>query len=138
MNIKTIELNVTKETDIRKAKLILEQYLAETKSKLWALVNNAGVFGTGMVEWGDMSDLSKMIDINVLGLVATTRCFLPLIRRSQGRVVILASVAGRVSLPGLGFYSMTKHAVIAFADALRREMKVWNVKVITIEPMAYR
>ena len=131
-------MNVTNDSDIRKTKLILEQYLKETKCELWAIVNNAGVFSTGIMEWGDLTDLKRMLDINVIGLVMTTRCFLPLIRKSQGRIVNVASVAGRVSLPGLGYYSMSKHAVIAFSDALRREMKVWNIKVITIEPMAYR
>ena len=56
----------------------------------------------------------------------------------QGRIVITASFAGRVAIDNMGAYSMSKHAVIAFSDALRREICKFGVKVITIEPGAFK
>ena len=138
MNIKTLEFDVTKEEQIISAKTNVQNYLKETNSQLWALVNNSGLFGFGYNEWGDMNDLKKILEVNVIGMVRVSRHFLPLIRKSKGRVVNMGSCAGRFTLPNLSFYSMSKHAVIAFSDGLRREMFGWDVKVITIEPQAYQ
>ena len=56
----------------------------------------------------------------------------------QGRIVITASYGGRVTFCNLGVYSMSKHAVIAFSDALRREIYKFWLKVITIKPGPFK
>jgi NADP-dependent 3-hydroxy acid dehydrogenase YdfG len=138
MRIQILEMDVTNEDDVKRARITVENYLNDNNEQLWAIVNNAGLFTVGETEWGNFHILQKVFDVNVFGLTRVTRHFLPLIRNSRGRVVNIASVAGRWTTSGLAFYSMTKHAVIALSDALRREMSKWDVKVITIEPEAYR
>lgn len=72
--------------------------------------------------------------VNLFGTMRTTKTFLPLIRKSQGRVVNVSSTLGRVVTPFLGVYCITKHGIEAYSDVLRLEMKRFNVKVCTIEP----
>ena len=100
-----------------------------------------------------------MHEVNTLGTVRVTKAFLPLLRESQGRVVCVASMAGilnilktqsyalkflsvfrigRVTVPGFTPYSMSKFAVVAFADGLRREMHKWGISVHCIEPSLYK
>ncbi len=66
-----------------------------------------------------------------------TKAFTPLIRQSQGRITNVSSLLGRTPYPFLGAYCITKHAMEAFSNVLRYEMKRFNVKVCTIEPGNY-
>ena len=63
-----------------------------------------------------------------------TKAFLPLIRKNHGRIVNVSSILGRVADPFMGAYCITKYGLEAFSDALRLEMKKFNVKVSLIEP----
>jgi len=135
---KLIAMNVTSDEDVNRALEEVSAILKKEGQTLWAIVNNAGIFRVGHVEWGPLEDYQKVFDVNVLGMARVTRAFLPLIRKSKGRVVNVASIAGRISGPGLAIYTMSKHAVVAFSTALRREMLTWGVKVSTIEPAIYK
>lgn len=97
-------------------------------------MNNAGIAVAGPVEFVTMDDYRRQFDINFFGLVAMTKAFLPLLRKTQGRVVNISSIAGKVSSPFLGPYSASKFAVEAVSDSLRREVAPHRVKVILIEP----
>lgn len=90
------------------------------------------------IEFGDMSSFVAQMNVNCLGIVRVTKAFLPLLRLSKGRVVNMASLAGRFALPGMVGYCMSKSAVISFSDGLRREMKKWEIDVICIEPHLFR
>jgi short-subunit dehydrogenase len=105
---------------------------------LWAVVNNAGVLSSFEIEFGDMSSFVAQMNVNCLGIVRVTKAFLPLLRFSKGRVVNMASLAGRFAIPGMVGYCMSKSAVISFSDGLRREMKKWEIDVICIEPHLFR
>lgn len=105
---------------------------------LWAVVNNAGVAIFTEIEWCSVIQFQRILDVNVLGVVRVTKAFLPLIRQSSGRIVNVASLAGRFTMPAFAAYSMSKRACIAFSDALRIEMRKFNVKVVTIEPALYK
>lgn len=106
---------------------------------LWAVVNNAGIFAYVPIEWGHDADLLEtLLSVNVLGVVRVTKACLPLLRLSGGRVVTMASTASHLTVNNFTAYSMTKHAVRAFIDGLRREMKRFGVDVIAIEPSIYR
>jgi NAD(P)-dependent dehydrogenase (short-subunit alcohol dehydrogenase family) len=72
--------------------------------------------------------------VNVTGQLAVTQACLPLLRRRRGRIVFMGSIAGRVTLPMLGPYSASKHALEALADALRVELQPWGMHVSIIEP----
>ena len=68
------------------------------------------------------------------GLISITKAFLPLLRRTKGRVVNIASCLGRVAVPGGAAYCISKFSVQAFSDTLRREVQPFGVTVHVIEP----
>ncbi|KAM9319934.1 retinol dehydrogenase 7-like [Gastrophryne carolinensis] len=104
---------------------------------LWGLVNNAGIGLFVPDGWAKKEDFVKVLNVNLLGMVDVTLTLLPLIRRAQGRIVNVASAAGRLAiLPG--GYSVSKFTVEAFSDTLRRELLDFGVKVSIIEPGAFR
>lgn len=76
----------------------------------------------------------QLASVNLFGAIRVTKAFLPLIRRSQGRIVNVSSVLGFLATPFVGAYSITKTGLEMFSDVLRLEMKPFNVKVCTIEP----
>lgn len=88
-------------------------------SGLWGLVNNAGIsVPIGPMEWMQLEDFKKVLDVNLIGLIEVTLKFLPLLKKARGRVVNVASILGRVSLIG-GGYCLSKYGVEAFSDSLR-------------------
>ena len=107
-------------------------------SGLWAVVNNAGVGFSGLIEWETVKQMKRSVDINLWGMVSVTKAFLPLLKQTKGRVVNVASAWGRVSIPGGTAYSIAKYGVQAFSDALRNEMKRFGVKVHIIEPGRFK
>ncbi|KAG8537356.1 hypothetical protein GDO81_024668, partial [Engystomops pustulosus] len=86
---------------------------------LWGLVNNAGVANPiAQSEWLTKEDYLKILNVNLLGLIDVTLKMLPMIRRAQGRVVNVASIAGRLTFNG-GGYCISKYGVETFSDSLR-------------------
>jgi NAD(P)-dependent dehydrogenase (short-subunit alcohol dehydrogenase family) len=103
------------------------------------LVNNAGYALPGPLEALAEADLRELFEVNLFGLLAVTRAFLPAMReRGQGRVVNVGSIMGRVAMPLLGAYNASKHAVAAVTDALRIELAPFGVTVVLVEPGAVR
>ena len=109
--------------------------------RLTALINNAGYGQMAPLEFLRPEDLRAQLETNVVGLHAVTQAFLPLIRAQarpgQGRIVQVASVLGRMSVPCAGAYSASKHAVVALAETLRLEVGR-QVAVVLVEPGAIR
>ncbi|MCH9684811.1 MAG: SDR family oxidoreductase [Deltaproteobacteria bacterium] len=111
---------------------------------LAGLVNNAGVAMAGPLMHIPMEELRQQFEVNVFGLMAVTQAFLPALgaRRGSkgvpGRVVNVSSVAGRITAPFLGAYAASKHAVEALSDALRRELLIYGIDVIVIQPGAIK
>ena len=107
---------------------------------LFGLINNAGVGGGGPLMHQPIAEVRRMFEINVLGTLAVTQAFLPLLgaRRprpqSPGRIVNVSSVGGKITPPFLGAYSGSKHALEAMSNALRRELSIYGIDVIVIEP----
>ena len=86
---------------------------------LWAVVNNAGVATpSGPCDWLTIQDYKSMLAVNLNGVIDVTLSVLPLIKKSRGRVVNVASVFGRISPIG-GPYCISKYGVEAFNDSLR-------------------
>jgi NAD(P)-dependent dehydrogenase (short-subunit alcohol dehydrogenase family) len=107
---------------------------------LCALVNNAGYGQMGPLEALAPEELRAQLEANVVGLHAVTCAFLPLIRRrpaGEGRIVHVASVLGRLSIPMAGAYNASKHAVVALAETLRLEIGD-AVHVVLVEPGSIR
>ena len=83
-------------------------------------MNNAGVFGTTCpVEFVSRDELEQVMNINCFGAVEVARIFLPMLKKSHGRIVNVSSMAGIVELPYNHSYQMSKFAVRAFSEALR-------------------
>ncbi|UVS70624.1 SDR family oxidoreductase [Nitrososphaera viennensis] len=105
------------------------------KSGVFGLVNNAGYVEPGAIEDLSMESVRAQFETNFFGLVGVTKKILPaLIAQKEGRIVNVSSMAGMVSLPTIGMYCATKHALEAFTEALR--MELWNtgIKVASINP----
>ncbi len=101
--------------------------------RLKALVNNAGYAQVGPLELLRPEELRAQFETNVIGLHAVTNAFLPLLRRQPGgRILQVASMLGRLSIPLAGAYSASKHAVVALAESLRLEVGR-EVAVVLVE-----
>jgi NAD(P)-dependent dehydrogenase (short-subunit alcohol dehydrogenase family) len=104
------------------------------------LVNNAGVLQTPCpVEFQKMEDIRAVFDVNVFGMMAVTIALLPLlgtnpVRRRAGRIINISSIEGKVASPFISAYATTKHAIEGFSSALRRELRLFGIKVIIVAP----
>ena len=103
---------------------------------LAGLVNNAGIVVPGPIEFLPLTDLRRQLEINVVGQVAVTQAFLPLIRAGRGRIVNMGSISGRMATPFTGAYAASKFALEAMTDALRLELAPWGIAVSIVEPGA--
>jgi NAD(P)-dependent dehydrogenase (short-subunit alcohol dehydrogenase family) len=103
-------------------------------SGLDALVNNAGIGIGGPLELISPEDLRRQFEVNVFAQVAVTQAMLPALRRSRGRIVFISSIGGRVAMAFTAPYAASKHAIEAFGDALRVELRSSGVQVALIEP----
>ncbi len=129
-----LTLDVTDEASCVRAASLVEA--AVDARGLAGLVNNAGVCVLGPLELSDRERVRQQFEVNVFGVVAATRVFLPLLRRGRGRVVNMGSIAGRSTLPGTGAYAASKHAVVALTEALRTEVQQWGMHAAVVEPGA--
>ncbi|KAK1165700.1 retinol dehydrogenase 7-like [Acipenser oxyrinchus oxyrinchus] len=132
----TIHVDVAKSESIQKAAAFIKSKVGE--AGLWGLVNNAGVsVPAGPCDWLTIQDYKQMLDVNLMGVIEVTLSVIPLIKKSQGRIVNVASVFGRISPVG-GAYCISKYGVEAFNDSLRRNLKDFGIKVLCIEPGFFR
>jgi NAD(P)-dependent dehydrogenase (short-subunit alcohol dehydrogenase family) len=99
-----------------------------------ALIANAGIAIASPLEFLPPDELTRQLDVNVVGQLRVLQAFLPALRATRGRVVIMGSIAGRSALPLLGGYAMSKFALEAMADALRVELAPWGIQVAIVEP----
>ncbi|MHA1954157.1 MAG: SDR family oxidoreductase [Candidatus Heimdallarchaeaceae archaeon] len=102
------------------------------------LVNNAGIFVGGPLVEIDIKDIERIMDINVLGYARVTKAFFPLLKHRKGKIINISSEVARISFPFNGPYSMSKYAIEAFSDALRRELVNFGIKVVIIQPGGMR
>jgi NAD(P)-dependent dehydrogenase (short-subunit alcohol dehydrogenase family) len=98
------------------------------------LVNNAGTALAMPLEFLPLDQLRRQLEVNLVGHVAVTQALLPNLRSARGRIVNVGSIAGRSSLPFLGAYAASKHALEAVTDALRVELRPFGIAVTVIEP----
>lgn len=140
-------MDVTKDEDVELASKKVQDWLSEGNDRvLHALVNNAGIGTPGLLDWVAVEELQKMMDVNCLGLIRTTKAFLPHFKSqaskgtySNARIVNMVSVAGMMSggMFTLG-YEVSKHAAEVVSTNLRQEMKAFGVKVIVINPSFHK
>ncbi len=130
-----VALEVTDPGQIAAACELVNEHAARLgRAGLDALINNAGIGIGGPLEILTEEDLRRQFDVNVFGQLAITRAMLPSLRRAEGRILFVSSIGGRVAMAYTAPYAASKHAIEAFADALRVELHNSRIQVGLIEP----
>ena len=109
----------------------------DTFGRLDILINNAGIFRNDNVPFVEQNSSiwRRKIDVNIMGTLYFTYAFLPsMLEREYGKIVNLASVAGKYGIANMADYSLTKGAIIAFSKGLAREVAARGVLVNTVSP----
>jgi NAD(P)-dependent dehydrogenase (short-subunit alcohol dehydrogenase family) len=133
-----LTLDVTDAAQVAAARERVDQEAARlgasSRGGLDALVNNAGIGVGGPLELVTAEDLRRQFEVNVFAQVAVTQALLPALRRAGGRIVFVSSIGGRVAMAFTAPYAASKHAIEAFGDALRVELRSSGVRVALVEP----
>jgi NAD(P)-dependent dehydrogenase (short-subunit alcohol dehydrogenase family) len=133
--ITPVFMDVTKPDTIEKAR----QLISAKTSCLDAVIHVAGILKIGSLAELPVSELEKALDINLLGVYRVNQLFLPMLLPEKGRIIILSSeVARQRAAPFNGIYTLSKYALEAYSDALRRELAFLGVKVIKIQPGPFK
>jgi NAD(P)-dependent dehydrogenase (short-subunit alcohol dehydrogenase family) len=133
--ISTAALDVTDAASIRAA---VDATLA-VFGRIDVLVNNAGVSVIGAVEETSVKHMRDMFDVNFFGAVELTQAVLPVMReQANGTIVVMSSVGGLITYPGLSGYNATKHALVALGEALSLELAPLGIRVMVVEPGMFR
>ena len=132
--------DVTEPESVRKAAAEVKQAAGERR--LAGLVNNAGIEVPGPLAYLPLEQFRLQLEVNLLGVHAVTQAFLPLLGTepngagNPGRIVNISSVCGRLAVPFVGAYCASKFGLEGYSDSLRRELMLFGIKVILIEPGA--
>lgn len=129
-NVQAIRLDVNNQKQIADA----VEKIRQAGRGLYGLVNNAGVVILGPLIETDEADMDFLLQVNLYGPYRITKAFAPLIIESKGRITTISSISGILSGKLFGPYSMSKHAIEAFADSLSAEMRQFDVRVSVVEP----
>jgi NAD(P)-dependent dehydrogenase (short-subunit alcohol dehydrogenase family) len=133
--VHALALDVTDPEEVRRA---VEEVL-ERFGRVDVLVNNAGHGQVGAVEETTEEELRGIFDVHVFGPAALVRAVLPTMRRQgSGAIVQISSFGGQVAYPGFSAYCATKFALEGFSEALAPEVAPFGVKVLIVEPGAFR
>ena len=115
-NVKAVRLDVTSPEHVRAA----AEWIRKDGKGLHGLVNNAGIVDFWPLGETSDEDLRRSFEVNVLGVHRLTRTMLPFLIESRGRLVNISSISGLGTSARIGAYSMTKHAIEAFSEAMAR------------------
>jgi NAD(P)-dependent dehydrogenase (short-subunit alcohol dehydrogenase family) len=127
----TIRMDVTDEASVQAG---VARVLAE-QGRLDGLLANAGYLHMGMIENVSIEAAQHQLDVNLFGVARAVKAVLPRMRaQGRGNIVITSSGLGKFSAPGMAWYPASKHALEAFSDALRMEVKRFGIKVAILEP----
>ncbi len=129
-----ILLDVTEPEQISRAALQIRDLTGN--AGLTGIVNNAAIAVAGPLEFIPLDALRRQIEVNVVGLIAVTQAFLPMLRTVRGRIVLMGSNSGFMCKPFAAPYGASKHAIEAIADSLRVELHSFNIHVALIQPGA--
>ncbi|MEV6899173.1 oxidoreductase [Amycolatopsis sp. NPDC051372] len=133
--VSTAAMDVTDPASIRAA---VDATLA-VFGRIDVLVNNAGVSVIGAVEETPVEYLRSMFDVNYFGAVQLTQAVLPVMReQGNGTIVVMSSIGGLITFPGLSGYNATKHALKSLGEALSLELTPLGIRVMVVEPGMFR
>ncbi|XP_010004500.1 PREDICTED: estradiol 17-beta-dehydrogenase 2 [Chaetura pelagica] len=132
-----LQLDITNATQVKEAYKKVSEKLQN--SGLWGVVNNAGILGfPADGELLPMSTYRQCMEVNFFGAVDVSKTFLPLLRKSQGRLVNVSSMAGGIPLPRYAAYGASKAALSMFSGVMRQELSKWGIQVAAIHPSGFR
>jgi NAD(P)-dependent dehydrogenase (short-subunit alcohol dehydrogenase family) len=130
-NFTKLLVDVSNQASVAKLGIEVGNLLAN--SNLDVLINNSGIVKAGPLECISNEDMEAQLQVNVLGVHRVTNAVLKYIN-SGGRIVNMSSVSGLFNSPFTGPYCISKHALESMTDVYRRELSLFGVKVIAIEP----
>ena len=105
------------------------------EGRIDVLINNAGMHSGGPVETLPFETIKLQMDTNFLGMVQLTQAVLPIMRKQgSGTIINFGSIGGLMGLPFQAFYSASKFAIEGFSEALRMEVKQFNINIVVINP----
>lgn len=126
-----IHMDVTGSTSIREA---FQQVSSQTE-RLDAIIHMAGILRVGSLVEIPEDQLNRSLEVNLMGAFRVNRQFLPMLMPGRGRIILLSSETGtQTAAPFNGPYAISKHALEAYADALRRELSLLGIRVIKLQP----
>ena len=129
--LEAVELDVCDDESVKAA----VAHVLASAGAIDVLINNAGVGYMGTIEDLEIEDWRRQFETNLFGVLRVTQAALPSMReRKRGRILMMSSVAGLVTVPAQGAYSSSKHALEGLTNALRLEMLPFGIEVILIEP----
>lgn len=118
------------------------QTLVNTIGTRWqgldAIVNNAGVASSGDIDAQSIKDFQWTVDINLMGVVKGCHYFTPFLKKSQGHLINVASMAGLLHMPGMAAYNVSKAAVVALSETLYAELSPFKVGVSVLCPAFFK
>ncbi len=129
-NIIALEIDLTKQDTIDNA----IDYIKTQKTGLDVLINNAGITRAGPLMELPIEDLYEQFEVNLFGLHRITKAVFPLLLESKGKIIMISSDSGFFATPFFGPYCSSKFALEGYSDSLRRELLIFGVKVVIIEP----
>jgi NAD(P)-dependent dehydrogenase (short-subunit alcohol dehydrogenase family) len=121
-----VQLNVTDPRSIEEA--------AKRASDVQILFNNAGLLASFNVLTSTREQLQQDLNVNLFGLIETSKAFLPALQSASGAIVNVLTVVSLASMPGLGGYSASKAAAFSVTQALRGELKAKGIQVFNAYP----
>ena len=127
-----VTLDVTDPVQIAAAATAVADHVGS--AGLDGLVDNAGIGVAAPVELLPLDTFRRLLEINVVGQLAVTQTFLPLLRSARGRIVVVSTIGVRFRPPFAGPLDATKAALAELAHALRQELAPWGIRVIILEP----
>ncbi|HEV7703415.1 MAG TPA: SDR family NAD(P)-dependent oxidoreductase [Gemmatimonadaceae bacterium] len=131
-----IQIDVTDHAAVTAAAKTVAVTLKSRGETLFALVNNAGIGLAAPLEFQPLADIKQAFEINVVGQIAVTQAFLPLLRESRGRVVNICSVGDRIAIPFGAALNGSKAAFALMSESLRLELRPFGMHVVIIDPGA--
>ncbi len=137
-NVYPILADVTMDAQIDDARKQAEKIIGD--HALVAIINNAGIVVSGAVLYVPIDEWRKQLEVNLLGVIRTTQYFFPLLKKENSsvdhprRIINISSVSGLFASPFIGPYAASKYALEAMSDSLRRELFMYDIQVVLIEP----
>lgn len=137
-NFYPLQFDVTDEAAVKKSVAIVKTKIGD--QLLSGLINNAGIAVSGPLMHVPLEDFRMQLDVNVLGVFNVSKAFLPLLGATlpavdhPARIINMSSVSGRIASPFVGPYAASKFALEAMTHSLRRELLIYGIDVVSIQP----